>query len=166
MDLFVVSEGEQAIVTQFGKPVGDVRLPGLHFKIPFMSRKCMVLKSRISKMGWSSQPDSDQGQALHFFGHYGTLENCRSVCKFFKTVATENGAQSRLDDIIDSVVRDAVSGHLLVEMVQGKRLSGVTGREPMSSKLKANRWIVAVPCWAARRFWMMSILEKAQGKYP
>ena len=29
---------------------------------------------------------------------------------FFKTVATERGAQSRLDDIIDSVVRDAVSG--------------------------------------------------------
>ncbi len=35
-------------------------------------------------------------------------------------MATERGAHSRLDDIIDSVVRDAVSGQLLVELVRGK----------------------------------------------
>ena len=31
--LYVVNEAEQAIVTQFGKPVGDVSESGLHFKI-------------------------------------------------------------------------------------------------------------------------------------
>jgi membrane protease subunit HflC len=39
---------------------------------------------------------------------------------FYTSVATERGAQSRLDDIIDSVVRDSVSGRLLVELVRGK----------------------------------------------
>jgi membrane protease subunit HflC len=39
---------------------------------------------------------------------------------FYTTVATQEGAQSRLDDILDSVVRDAVSSQLLVELVRGK----------------------------------------------
>jgi len=38
--------------------------------------------------------------------------------KFLESVATEAGAQSRLDDIIDSVVRDQVSGSDLVELVR------------------------------------------------
>jgi len=38
--------------------------------------------------------------------------------KFLESVATERGAQSRLDDIIDSVVRDQVSGSELVELVR------------------------------------------------
>jgi membrane protease subunit HflC len=38
--------------------------------------------------------------------------------KFLQSVATEAGAQSRLDDIIDSVVRDLVSANILVELVR------------------------------------------------
>jgi membrane protease subunit HflC len=37
------------------------------------------------------------------------------------------GAQSRLDDILDSVVRDAVSSHLLVELVRGKDYKAPAG---------------------------------------
>jgi membrane protease subunit HflC len=37
---------------------------------------------------------------------------------FLESVATEQGAQSRLDDIIDSVVRDTVSSNSLVELVR------------------------------------------------
>jgi membrane protease subunit HflC len=38
--------------------------------------------------------------------------------KFLESVATEEGAQSRLDDIIDSVVRDQVSSSELIELVR------------------------------------------------
>jgi membrane protease subunit HflC len=38
--------------------------------------------------------------------------------KFLESVATEAGARSRLNDIIDSVVRDQVSGSELVELVR------------------------------------------------
>ena len=35
--LFIVKEAEQALVTQFGKPVGNVITnPGLHFKLPLI----------------------------------------------------------------------------------------------------------------------------------
>ena len=52
--LFVVNEAEQAIVTQFGKPVGDVIYPGLHFKIPFM-QKVIRFERRILK--WDGDPN-------------------------------------------------------------------------------------------------------------
>ena len=36
---FVLDETQQAIVTQFGKPVGDPRTsPGINFKIPFLHK--------------------------------------------------------------------------------------------------------------------------------
>jgi regulator of protease activity HflC (stomatin/prohibitin superfamily) len=38
--------------------------------------------------------------------------------EFLESVATESGAQSRLNDIIDSVVRDQVSASELVELVR------------------------------------------------
>jgi len=34
--LFTVDETEQAIVLQLGQPKGDIRQPGIHFKIPFV----------------------------------------------------------------------------------------------------------------------------------
>lgn len=36
MSIFNVDEREQAIVLQLGQPVGDIKGPGLHFKIPFV----------------------------------------------------------------------------------------------------------------------------------
>ncbi len=36
MSVFTVDEREQAIVLQLGQPVGEVRQPGLHFKIPLI----------------------------------------------------------------------------------------------------------------------------------
>jgi len=48
--LYTVRQTEQAILTQFGRPVGDpVTEPGLHFKMPFVQQV-----NRIDKryMGW------------------------------------------------------------------------------------------------------------------
>ena len=37
--LYTLQETEQAILTQFGKPVGGlVTRPGLHFKVPFIQQ--------------------------------------------------------------------------------------------------------------------------------
>ncbi|MHC4657398.1 MAG: SPFH domain-containing protein [Planctomycetota bacterium] len=37
--LFTVSENEQAIVTQFGKFIREVKQPGVHFKIPLIQKE-------------------------------------------------------------------------------------------------------------------------------
>ena len=115
---YVVNESEQAIVTQFGKPVGAVSYPGLHFKIPFI-QDVTRFEKRILK--WDGDPNQIPTKDKKFIWVDTTARwRISDPLLFLKTVATERGALSRLDDIIDSVVRDAVSGHLLVELVRGK----------------------------------------------
>ncbi len=115
--LYVVNEAEQAIVTQFGKPVSGIIPSGIHFKLPFV-QDVRRFESRILK--WDGDPNQIPTKDKRFIW-IDTTARWRIVdpLQFLKTVATERGAQSRLDDIIDSVVRDAVSGHLLVELVRG-----------------------------------------------
>ncbi|MCD6526217.1 MAG: protease modulator HflC [Desulfuromonas sp.] len=114
---FVVNEAEQALVTEFGKPVGKIRNAGLHFKIPVMQEV-----HRFSKqiLNWDADPNQIPTSDKKYIW-VDTTARWRIVdpLLFFTTVATERGAQSRLDDIIDSVVRDSVSGHLLTELVRG-----------------------------------------------
>ncbi len=125
--LYVVNEGEQAIITQFGKPVGDIVGPGLHFKIPF-TQNVNRFEKRILK--WDGDPNQIPTKDKKFIW-VDTTARWRIIdpLLFYKTVATERGAQSRLDDIIDSVVRDAVSGHLLVELVRGSDYKAQVGNE-------------------------------------
>jgi membrane protease subunit HflC len=115
---FVIDEGEQALVTQFGKPVGGVRQAGLHFKIPFL-QDIHQFQKRIMK--WDGDPNQIPTKDKKYIWVDTTARwRIADPLLFFKTVATEQGALSRLDDIIDSVVRDAVSANLLVELVRGK----------------------------------------------
>lgn len=116
--LYVVEEGEQALVTEFGKPVGGVQEPGLHFKIPVIQQ---VHRFQRRIMKWDGDPNQIPTKDKKYIW-IDTTARWRIVdpLLFYKTVATERGAQSRLDDILDSVVRDAVSGHLLLELVRGK----------------------------------------------
>ncbi len=125
--LYVVNEGEQAIITQFGKPVGDIVGPGLHFKIPF-TQNVNRFEKRILK--WDGDPNQIPTKDKKFIW-VDTTARWRIIdpLLFYKTVATERGAQIRLDDIIDSVVRDAVSGHLLVELVRGSDYKAQVGNE-------------------------------------
>ncbi len=116
--IFVVREGEQAIVTQFGKPVGEVSYAGAHLKIPFV-QEVHRFQRRILK--WDGSPNQIPTKDKRYI-YVDTTARWKIVdpLLFFTTVTTEQSALSRLDDIIDSVVRDAVSGHLLHELVRGK----------------------------------------------
>ncbi|PKL48268.1 MAG: protease modulator HflC [Candidatus Riflebacteria bacterium HGW-Riflebacteria-2] len=115
--VFVVHEGEQAIVTRFGKPVGDVRYAGLNFKIPLIEDVSRFDK-RILK--WDGDPNQITTREKKFIWVDATARwRIVKPLVFFRTVATVRGAQSRLDDIIDSVIRDAISGNYLVDLVRG-----------------------------------------------
>lgn len=115
--IFVIDEGEQAIVTQFGKPVGEVRMSGLHFKIPLVQE---VHRFQRRIMQWDGDPNQIPTKDKRYIWVDVTARwRISDPLLFYRAVANERGAQSRLDDILDSVVRDAVSGHLLVELVRG-----------------------------------------------
>lgn len=116
--LFVIHEGEQAIVTRFGKPVGkDIKAAGLNFKLPFIE-DVRVFEKRILK--WDGDPNQIPTKDKKYIWVDATARwRISDPLKFFKTVATVRGAQSRLDDIIDSVIRDSISGNYLVDLVRG-----------------------------------------------
>ncbi len=114
---FVLEEGYQAVITQFGKPVGSpITDAGFHFKVPFI-HKVNIFDKKLLK--WDGDPNQIPTRDKKYIWVDTTARwRIKDPLKFLQTVATEMGAQSRLDDIIDSVVRDMVSSHLLVDLVR------------------------------------------------
>ena len=114
---YQVEEGEQAIVIQFGRPVGDpITEPGLYWKLPFI-QEVRRFEKRI--LTWDGDPNQIPTKGREFIW-VDTTARWKIVDprKFLESVATEQGARSRLDDIIDSVVRDQVSSSELAELVR------------------------------------------------
>ncbi|MFO1053206.1 MAG: protease modulator HflC [Planctomycetota bacterium] len=115
--VYMLDTAEQAVVLQFGRPVGDpVVEPGLHFKMPFVQEVVRFDKRIIP---WDGSPDEipTKGRELIFVDTTARWRIADPL-QFLKSVHDESRAQSRLDDILDSVVRDTVSSHDLVELVR------------------------------------------------
>ena len=114
---YVLQEGQQAVILQFGRPVGTpVTEAGLHFKIPFIQE---VRRFDKRLLIWDGDPNQIPTAGREFIWVDSTARwRIVDPLKFLESVATEAGAQSRLDDIIDSVVRDQVSSNSLVELVR------------------------------------------------
>jgi len=115
---FVVDETEQAIILQFGKPVGEpIREAGLHFKTPFIQDVKSFDKRVLEWDGDENQiPTSDKKYIwVDTFGRWRIVD----PLKFYQSVrGDERAAQSRLDDIIDSATRNFISENLLIEAVR------------------------------------------------
>jgi len=114
---YILEEGKQAIIVQFGRPVGDtITEAGLHFKLPFV-QEVRLFEKRL--LVWDGDPNQIPTKGREFIWVDTTARwKIADARKFLENVASEVGAQSRLDDIIDSVVRDEVSNSELVELVR------------------------------------------------
>jgi len=114
---FVVHEGESAIVVRFGevsrKPI--VR-PGLHFKLPLVDG---VIRFSARLISWDGDPEQIPVKDSKFI-FVDTFARWRITdpLRFYNAVQDEQGAQSRLDDILDGSVRDVISTHYLLELVR------------------------------------------------
>lgn len=114
---YTLDESKQAVILQFGKPVGKpVTQAGLHFRTPFV-QEVRRFEKRI--LAWDGDPNQIPTRGREFIS-IDTTARWRIVdaLQFLKSVRDERGAQSRLDDIIDSVVRDKVSSTELIEIVR------------------------------------------------
>jgi membrane protease subunit HflC len=114
---FTLEEGKQAVIVQFGKPVGEtLTKAGLHMKIPFI-QEVLVFEKRM--LIWDGSPNQIPTKGREFIWIDTTARwRIADAKTFLESVASEAGARSRLDDIIDSVVRDQVSGSELRELVR------------------------------------------------
>lgn len=114
---FIVDEGRQAIITEFGRPIGDpITEANIHFKVPFIQDVRFVDKRILNWDGYPNQiPTKDKK-----YIKVDTTARWKIIdtLKFIQTVKNENGAKGRLDSIIDGATRDVVSNHNLVEVVR------------------------------------------------
>ncbi len=115
--LYTVDETEQVIVTQFGRPIGEaITEPGLKLKLPFVWDVHRFDKRWLAWDGDANQITTKDKK----FIWVDTYARWRIdvPLKFFESVRDENGAQSRLDDIIDGETRNAVAAFDLIEIVR------------------------------------------------
>jgi membrane protease subunit HflC len=116
---FTVDETEQAIVVQFGAPVGKpITEPGLHFKIPFVQE---VRRFDKRLLIWDGDPNQIPTIEEQFI-KVDTTARWRIIdpLLFLQSVSNEINAQSRLSDILDSVVRDKIASSSLVNIVRSR----------------------------------------------
>ena len=115
--LFIVDETKQVVITQFGKPVGNsITSAGLHLKTPFIQETHYFEKRLLE---WDGDPNQIPTKDKKYIW-VDTMARWKIVdaLKFLQSVGNELSANSRLDDIINSATRDAVTSHLLVEAVR------------------------------------------------
>jgi membrane protease subunit HflC len=115
--LYIVGETEQVVITQFGDPKGDpVTTPGLHFKLPFIQ-----VVNRFDKrfLEWDGDPNEVPTRDKRFI-HVDSYARWQITdpLLYFQRLRSEQGAQSRLDDILDGETRNVIAGHALIEVVR------------------------------------------------
>lgn len=116
---YTIDQAEQAIIVQLGAPVGGpITEPGLHFKVPFIQEVRRFDKRLLS---WDGDPNQIPTRGEQFIS-VDTTARWRIIdpLTFLKSVQNERGATLRLNDILDSVVRDHISAADLVEIVRSK----------------------------------------------
>ncbi|MDH3592341.1 MAG: protease modulator HflC [Planctomycetota bacterium] len=114
---YVVQEWEQVVITQFGDPVGEpIVEAGLHFKTPFTQTVNRFEKRILIWDGERNQVPTDDKRFI--WVDTTARWKIRDPLVFLQAVRTVEGAQSRLDDYLDSAVRDVIGKHKLVEVVR------------------------------------------------
>ena len=115
--IYTVDEVEQAIITQFGKPVGEpIVEAGLKFKIPFIQEVNPIDKRVLEWDGPpSDMPTKDKLYiSVDLFARWKIVD----PLQYFLRLRDERSAQSRLDDILGSETRNAVAKHELIEIIR------------------------------------------------
>lgn len=142
--MYVVDQTEQAVVTQFGKPVRVIvnqiegrnrqqvtaelkekyakegisfaEGAGLHFKVPFIQN---VRKFERRLLRWNGYPEQIPTKDKKYI-----LVDCtarwyiKDPLQFLRSVGTVEQAHARLDDTIDSGTRNSITKRDLIEIVR------------------------------------------------
>ena len=115
--LFIVSETDQVIITQFGEPKGDaVTSPGVHLKVPFIQKTHFFEKRWLE---WDGDPNQvpTRDKKYIWIDTYSRWRISNPLV-FYQRVRDERGAQSRIDDIVDGETRNAIASFDLIELVR------------------------------------------------
>lgn len=141
---YIVDQTEQAVVTQFGKPVRVIVNPiegrdretllaelkarygkegiavgegaGLRFRIPFIQS---VRRFERRLLRWNGYPEQVPTKDKKYIWVDSTARwFIKDPLRFLRSVGTEEQAHARLDDIIDSSTRNSITSRNLIEIVR------------------------------------------------
>ena len=158
--IFILREDEQAVVTQFGKPVGDsITSAGLKFKIPLIQKVIKFDKKILEWDGAANEipTNDDKYVFIDAFARWKISD----PLKFYKAARNERIAQSRLDDVIDGIVRDKISNREMVEIIRSTDRKMETYDEGDKQQSTANQ---EATLGGARLDIINNILEKVSSK--
>ncbi|HIF9154011.1 TPA: protease modulator HflC [Photobacterium damselae] len=161
--LYTVSEVQQIIITQFGKPIGKpIVNAGLKIKVPYI-QEINTIDKRV--LEWDGRP-SDMPTKDKLYISVDLFARWRIIdpLQYFLRLKDERSAQSRLDDILGSETRNAVAKHELIEIIRTNK-NRKPLRDPLLSEAERNLKIGAlVPIQKGRQFVEQEIFSAASEK--
>ena len=156
--IYTINEAEQAVVTQFGKPVGGaVTDAGLHFKTPII-QTVIKFDKRILEWDGSANEIPTLDNKYIFIDAFARWR-ISDALQFYKSAKNEMLAQSILDDILDGAVRDEIANRTMVEIVRSSDRVMVIQDVESSSVNVNNKVIEDYSAKGARLDIVESILE-------
>ncbi|MCA9774793.1 MAG: protease modulator HflC, partial [Myxococcales bacterium] len=117
--VWTLRENEQAIVVQLGDPRREVKDAGLHFKIPII-QNVVKFEKRLLTYDASPREVLSLDKKTLLVDNYA-IWNIVDPLRFFQTLRSIARAQSRLDDIVYSELRETLGRHQLIEIIGPKR---------------------------------------------
>ena len=126
---FIIKEDQQAMITQFGKPIGDAKTDaGFYLKMPFI-QDVNYFDKRVQI--WDGDPNQiPTNDKTYVYLDVTARWRITDALQYMQAVKTEARAQSLLDDIIDGTVRDMVNKNDLIEIIRSSDWSLETMANP------------------------------------
>jgi membrane protease subunit HflC len=117
--LFTVYQTRQALVVRLGNPLRVETLPGLHFKMPLLDSVIYVDKRILDLESPAQEILASDSKPLivDAFARY----RVRDALKFYQSVGTTEGANSRLSPLLSSAVRRVLGDATLIQVVRDQR---------------------------------------------
>lgn len=115
---FEVTQTEQALVLQFGRPIRLVTQPGLQMKLPYQD--VIIYDRRILDFEAPAEEVIASDQKRLVVDTYARFRIANPL-QFFQSVGTEAVARTRLASIITGALRRVIGNVALQEVVANKR---------------------------------------------
>ena len=123
--VFVVKEGQNALLLQFGRIVRSDYQPGLHFKVP-LAQQAVLFDDRI--LGLDAPPEryftkEKKTVAVDFYVKWRIADN---AAYYRATAGDPTAAIGRLTPVVKDALRDEFTSRPLEELISGGR-KDITG---------------------------------------
>ncbi len=129
---YTIQEGEQAVVTRFGKVVAVDTNAGFKVKLPIVDN---VIKYPKKILSWDGDAQRIPTQENQFIWVDTTARwRIEDPLKFYESVTSLEQGYGRLDDVIDSSVRTVITKNPLREAVRNSDYINTEQKTPLPAQ--------------------------------